>query len=148
MRLLERLDHAGEREVGRDAPLVVVAADAQLLEPCDDLDAERADRGVHAVAAELARRAHRVLLLPDRDGDERVGDAEVRVLPEPDDHEQLVAARVHVEVVAVVEVPVGRGDVVERVRRLVREEVVERAEWHAVVLAERRVALSYALTGI
>ena len=71
-----------------------------------------------------------MLLGADGDGDERVGHAEVRVLAEPGDHEQLVAARVHVEVVAVVEVAVRRGDVVEGVTRLVGEVFVEGSEGH------------------
>ena len=53
-RLFERVDGAGEREVGADAPFVVVAADAQRAQALEDLDRERADRGVHAVDAQLA----------------------------------------------------------------------------------------------
>ena len=113
-----------------DAPLVRVARDAQRAQPLDDLDRQRPDAVSMPVAAELARRAHGVLLGADRHGDERVGHPEVGVLAEPGDDEQLVAARVHVEVVAVVEVAVRRGDVVERVGGLVGEELVERSERH------------------
>ena len=80
--------------------------------------------------AELARRPDGVLLGADRHRDERIGHAEVGVLTQPGDDEQLVAARVHVEVIAVVEIAVGCDDMIERVGCLVGKELVESAEWH------------------
>src|SRR5262249_23633851 len=59
---------------------------------------------------------------------ERVGDPEVRVLPLPDDEEQLVRARVAVEVVAVVEVAIAGGRLPDRHRHLVDREVVSGRE--------------------
>ena len=70
-----------------------VARDAQRAQALEDLDRQRADAGVDAVDAELARSADGVLLGADRHGDERIGHTEVGVLAEPGDDEQLVAAR-------------------------------------------------------
>jgi hypothetical protein len=64
---------------------------------------------------------------------ERIGDAEVRVLAETRDQEQLAARGVAVEVVAVVEVAIAGEDVVERVGGLVGEVLVHRADRHAVL---------------
>ena len=64
-----------------------------------------------------ATRARRGGVPPRRHARERVLHAEVRVLAEPHDHEELVARGVQVEVVAVVEVPIARADVADRRRR-------------------------------
>src|SRR2546421_5929712 len=63
---------------------------------------------------------------------ERVLHSEVRVLPDPDDQEELVAAPVHVEVVTVVEVAVARPDVADRLGDLVERVVVHRREHERV----------------
>ena len=75
-------------------------------------------------------RAKGVLAVADADARERVGHLEVRVLTETDDEEQLVAARVHVEVVPVVEVAVGGVHPVEGLGRLVGEVVVHPRDGH------------------
>ena len=56
--------------------------DAQRAQALEHLDPQRADARVEAVAPELARRAHGVLLVAVRHRHERVGHAEVRVLAE------------------------------------------------------------------
>ena len=74
------------------------------------------------------RGAHDVLGVPEPHVDERVDDAEVRVLAHPEDGEPVVVARVHVEVVAVVEVAITGGRVRDELGRLVDRVVVHRAE--------------------
>ena len=78
--------------------------------------------------AELARGPHDVLAVAMRGGGEGVGDAEVRVLPEPGGDEQLAARSEQVEVVAVVEVAIAGADDEHRLGDLVDRVVVERRE--------------------
>lgn len=95
------------------------------LEPFDDLDAEGADPGVHPVGAELARGPDDAVQVPVPYAGEGVGDAQVGVLAEADDQHELAGARVAVEVVAVVEITVGRGHVPHDLGRLMDGVVVE-----------------------
>ena len=60
--------------------------------------------------------------------DERVDDAQVRVLPVAEDGEPLARGRVHVEVVPVVEVAVARRRVRDEFRRLMDRVVVREEE--------------------
>ena len=132
-RLLEDGHRALPGEIARDGEVTRVgvgprvrcrvADDAHLVERLEHLDPDGTDRRVHPVLEHL-RRAHDVLHVASAHAHERVGDAEVRVLPEPHHHEQLVAGRMHVEVVAVVEVAVARADVADGLRDLVHRVVV------------------------
>ena len=102
----------------------------QLAQRLDDLDAERPDRDV-APVDQRRRRAHDVLGAAQAHVEEGVDHAEVRVLAEAEDGEPVVVARVHVEVVAVVEVAVAGGGVRNELGRLVDRVVVARGEGHA-----------------
>ena len=127
-RLEVRRDVAVPDQIERESPLVRLADHAQLAQALDHLDAQRADARVHAVVAELARRAHHALYTVAQHHRERVGRAQVRVLAEAHDQEQLVAAAVQVEVVAVVEVAIAGRDVADRLGDLVDGVVVEGGE--------------------
>lgn len=76
------------------------------FEPFDDLDTERADLGVHPVGAQLTGGAHDAVQVRGSRAGEGVGDAQVGVLADADDEQELVGGGVAVEVVAVVEVAV------------------------------------------
>ena len=115
---------------------------AQRLEALDHLDLERTDRRVHPVEAELARRPHDAVLVAAAHEREGVGDAEVRVLALPDDEEQLVGARVAVEVVAVVEVAIAGAGLADRLGDLVDREVVEGREHRGLLVSRARRASS------
>ena len=80
---------------------------AEPAQGLEHLDAERPDGEVAAVG-QRRRGAHDVLRAAVADVDERVDHAEVRVLAVAEDGEPVTRARVHVEVVAVVEVAVAR----------------------------------------
>ena len=128
--LLERGLSPVPDDVEGEAPLVVVALDPELLQPFEDFELEGADGGVQSVAAELTGGADRILRVAMGDRREGVGHAEVRVLAETEDHEELVARRVQIEVVAIEEVAIAGEDVVEGVGGLMGEIVVHRAERH------------------
>ena len=91
----------------------------------EHLDADRPDGRVHPVIAELPGGADDSVLLVVEDDDERVLDAEVRVLTHAGDQEQLVGRPVAVEVIAVVEVAITGDHVTHRQRGLVDGVVVE-----------------------
>ena len=117
-----------------DAPLVRFHDDTDLLETSEDLDPDRPDGGVHPVGAERLRRAHDAVCAVPEHRHERVGDSEVGVLADADDREEIVlapvllATRVDVEVVAVVEIAIGRADESHRLGDLMDRVVVERGE--------------------
>ena len=69
------------------------------------------------------------------DTHERVGRAQVGVLAETKDTEQVAGGRVQVEVVAVVEVSVTRRDMAHDLRRLMDGIVVERRKLLRMVAA-------------
>jgi hypothetical protein len=106
---------------------VVVHHEADALQPLEHLDPERPDGGIHSVA-QLFRRSHDPVLVAAPYAGKRVLYGQVRVLAHAHDHEQLVAATVHVEVVTVVEVAVAGPDVPDRLRDLVQRVVVHRRE--------------------
>jgi hypothetical protein len=124
--LLDRRHVAVPHQVVGDAVLGGVEGAAELLEPFDHLDLEGPDGGVHPVEAELARRPHHPVLVAPADEGEGVGDPEVGVLALSDDEEELVGARMAVEVVAVVEVAIAGADLADGGGHLVDREVVER----------------------
>jgi hypothetical protein len=101
------------------------------LEPLDHLDPERPHRGVHAVVAEVTGCPHHPVLVATADEGERVTDPEVRVLTLPDHEEELVRARMAVEVVAVVEVAIAGAHLPDRRGDLVDREVIEGREHEA-----------------
>jgi len=121
--LLDGGDGAPPVQVTRDAVLVLLEDEAQLLEGLHDLDAEGTHPQVHAVA-QLLRGPHDVLLLSPPHAGESVLDGQVRVLPHAHDHEELVARGVEVEVVAVVEIAVAGADEAHRLGGLMDGEVV------------------------
>jgi hypothetical protein len=125
--LLQRRHRPLPHEVGRDAVLVLVDHDPQAAQRLEHLDAERADREVHAVA-ELLRRPQHPVVVAALHARERVLDGEIRVLPHAEHHEQRVARGVQVEVVAVVEVPIARRDEADRLGGLVHRKVVPAGE--------------------
>ena len=125
--LLERGDRADPGQVGRHSVLVRLDDEAQLLERTDDLDADRTDRHVHAIA-ELPRRAHHAVGVAVHDDHEGVRDGQVRVLAVAEDGEGVPVVLVAVEVVAVVEVAVAGGRVADRLGGLVDRIVVPRAQ--------------------
>ncbi len=111
-----------------DTPLVGLDDHSHLFEPFDHLDPDRSHRGIHPIGAEgLGGADHPVVLTP-QDGNERVRHAQVGVLADSDDCEELVRSPVYVasamdvEVVAIVEVAIrgphvahGLGDLMDRV---------------------------------
>jgi hypothetical protein len=97
------------------------------LQRLEHLDPERPDAEVTPVA-QRGRGAHDVLSVPQAHVDERIDDAEVRVLAHPEDGEPVVVGRVHVEVVPVVEVAIAGGRVGDELGGLVDRVVVECAE--------------------
>ena len=103
--------------------------EAQPAQRLEHLDAEGPDGGVGPVG-QRGRRADHVLRTTQADVDEGVDDAEVGVLAEPEDGEPVVVARVHVEVVPVVEVPVAGGRVGDELGGLVDGVVVPGGEAH------------------
>ena len=128
--LFQGADKPLEGEVEGHSPFVALAHHPQGSQALDHLHPQRTDTGVETVGAQWARGAHRVLGATLGDGGEGVGDPEVRVLTETGHQEQLVAARVQVEVVPVIEVRIVGKDVVHRIGDLVDQVLVERAERH------------------
>jgi hypothetical protein len=128
-RLLERRHGAGPGGVDGDAPLVVDATNAQLLQRFDDLDADGAHAGVHAIGrVESSGRAHHTVLSLVEDQQVRVDDSEVRVhTKSAHEHHRAVVIET-VEVVAVVEVAITGGGVTHGLAGLVDRKVVEVAE--------------------
>ncbi len=127
--LEERRVRAGPGDVDGDA-VRLLDHEAQSPQGFHDLDADRADRRVEAVAAELAGRADDPVEVgavgrQPADAEEGVLHVEVRVLAQPEDAEQVVGPPVHVEVVAVVEVAVAGADVADHLGDLVDGVVVE-----------------------
>ena len=116
------------------APLVGLDDHPHLLEPLLHLDSNGPDRGIHTVGTEGLRRPDDPMVASPEHRDERIGHTQIGVLTNPDHGEQLAvgahyfAGPVHVEVVAVVEIAVGRADVAHGLRDLVNRVVVEWGE--------------------
>ena len=126
--LLDACGAGGEREVGRDAGVVVVDGNADAAHRFEHLDLERADAEVGGLQWRASRRVERVLFTVAHDAEAAVEDAEVRVQRGTDAEVELAVVLVAVEPVAVVGVAIaahGRGD---RLRRLVDRIVVELAQ--------------------
>ncbi len=117
------------RDVHRHVVLGRLDDHPQLAQRLEHLDPER-PHGDVAPVPQGRRGPHDVLGASEPHVDERVDDAEVRVLPQPEDGEPVVVARVHVEVVAVVEVAITCRWVRNELGRLVDRVVVPRAECH------------------
>ncbi len=118
-----------------EAPLVGLDDHPHLLQAFEHLDPDRADRGVHPVGAEDLRRADDPVVIAPEHRHEGVGNAQVGVLADADHTEELLIRAVHVartavdvEVVAVIEVPVGCADMPHRLGDLVDRVVVEGGE--------------------
>jgi hypothetical protein len=79
------------------------------------------------------RGPHDVLGLAVAHIDEGVDHTQVRVLAKAEDGEPLIRARMHVEVVAVVEVPIAGGGVRDELGRLMNGKIVPRRERHNVL---------------
>ena len=139
--VLARLGHGGDvalpGHVHGHAVLGRLDDDPEAAQRLEDLDAEGPDREVAPV--EQGRRgAHDVLRAAVAHVDERVDHAEVRVLAVAEDGEPVTRARVHVEVVAVVEVAVARRGVGDELGRLVDGIVVPGGEAHVGALSSTR----------
>ena len=108
---MRRLVDGGERtapvKVEGDPPFVALAGESEFLERVEDFDAVRADLLVHAIRTEGIGHADRVLEIATADAGERISDAEVRILAEAGDEEDLAAAIVSVQVAPVVEVAIA-----------------------------------------
>jgi hypothetical protein len=120
-------------EHGRNVPLpghvhghVVlrrVDDDPQAAERLEHLDVERAHGEIRPIGQRL-RRPHDVLRVAPPHVDERVDHAQVRVLAEPEDGGPLSAGRVHVEVVAVVEIAIAGPRMRDQFRCLMNRKIV------------------------
>ena len=95
----------------------------QATERLEHLYVERAHRQVGPIG-QRRRRPHDVLRVAQPHVDERVDHAQVRVLAEPEDGGPFGAGRVHVEVVAVVEVAIAGPRMCDELRRLMNGKVV------------------------
>jgi hypothetical protein len=95
----------------------------QAAQRLEHLDVERADGKVGPIL-QRGRRPHDVLLLTQAYVDECVDHAQVGVLAEPEDGGPLGTGRVHVEVVAVVEVAIAGSRMCDELRCLVNRKIV------------------------
>ena len=134
--LLDDVAGALPGQVGGD-PLGLLEDDPDLLERVGDLDAVVADVRVHPVLVDQVGEVHGGLLAVAGDQEERVLGAEVGVVAQPGDHEDVAGAVVGVEVGAVVEVAVAAVGLRQRQRRLVQRELVQRADAAHVTLRPR-----------
>ncbi len=97
--------------------------DPQPAERLEHLDVERAHGKIRPILKRL-RRSHDVLRPAEPHVDERVDHAQVRVLAEPENGGPLGADRVHVEVVAVVEIAIAGPRMCDELRRLMNGKIV------------------------
>ena len=125
--LLDDVEQALPGEIGRDA-LGFVEDQPQFAQRLDDLDPVAVDVLVEPVLVDGVGQVHRGLRIPAPDEDERVLDAEVGVVADAADHEDVSGAVVGVEVGAVVEVAVRRTRPRDRLGKLMYRELVERSE--------------------
>ena len=140
MGFLDGGDVAGPGDVQGDVLAAGVGGfdgDAESAQRLQHLDPERAHRDVGPVD-ERRRRPHDVLGTAPAHIDERVHHAQVGVLPQTEDGEPLVVAGMHVEVVAVVEIPVARGGVRDELGGLVDGIVVPRGQGGRHGVSSRR----------
>ena len=97
--------------------------DPQAAERLEHLNVERAHGEIRPVVQRL-RRPHDVLRVAPPHVDERIDHAQVRVLAEPEYGGPLGADRVHVEVVAVVEIAIAGPRMRDQFRRLMNRKIV------------------------
>ena len=116
---------------------VGIEAEAPPAEGLDHLEAEGAERHVHAVVAELAMGPHGGVAAAHVDDGEGLGRAEVGVEGEADDDEEVAHLVLAGEPHPLVGLGVGRPHDADRVGRVVDEELVEAGE--GGVLARGRV---------
>ena len=76
---------------------------------------------------------------------EGIVNTQIGILAHAEDGEQLVAGAVHAEVVAVVEIAVGGGDVADPIRGLVNRELVPRGDGHCCPFS-CRCAVAYLMS--
>ena len=123
-------NRAFENQVKRNAMLVRLTEEPHFLKPLDHFGAEGTNRGIEPIAAELSGCTHDVDLFADRHRNESVGCPQVGILAHAHNDEEFVTTRMHIEVVAVVEIAIARKNMVEGFTRLMRHEFVHRAKRH------------------
>ena len=138
LRFLQRRDSPLEGQVEGQVPFVGFADDPHLLESLDDFEAEGSDLRIQAIGPEFSGSAHQVDAVAVGNRDERIGGAEVRILAHARDEEEFIAGRMHVEVVAVVEISIAGKDVVEGLAGLVGEVLVHGADGHGFPFSKAR----------
>ena len=132
--LLEHVEGALPGQVEGDA-LGLLEDEPQPAQRLDDLDPVGADVLVEPVVVDRVGEVHRGLRVAAADQHERVLGAEVRVVAEAGDQEDVAGAVVGVEVAAVVEVAVAGAGPGDRQRHLVERVLVERADHSGTHLA-------------
>ena len=124
---LDDVEQSVPRQIGGDA-LGFVQDDAQRVQRLVDLDAVAEDVLVEPVLVDRVGQVHRRLLVTAPDEHERVLDAEVGVVADAGDQEDVAGAVVRVEVGPVVEVAVRRTRPCDGLRNLVNGKFVHGAE--------------------
>ena len=135
--LLHDVEQPVPRQVDGHA-LGLVHDDAQLVQRLGDLDAVADHVLVEPVGVDGVRKMHRRLLIPAADEDERILHAEIRVVADAGDQEDVAGAVVGVEVGPVIEVAVRAAGPCDRLRDLVNGEFVHGAEHQASPPMRRR----------
>ena len=122
---LRRNRRGAEGEVALDPRLVGLHADADDSHGLHDLQAKRSHGRFGALARRAPRGVEGMLAAADRDAEVGVHHVPVGIEPEADLEDELPVLVETVEPVAIVEVPIARSGLVDRVGCLVDHEVIE-----------------------